>query len=82
MYRTIIRRCTKIKKILTINGMCCMNCVKQVHNALLELPEVNSVDIDIKTDTVFLDMNRNIENDKIKNIVDHTGYEVTDIEKV
>lgn len=71
-----------MKKILTINGMCCMNCVRQVHDALLELPEVNSVDIDIKTDTVFLDMNRNIDNDKIKNIVDNTGYELTDIEKV
>lgn len=71
-----------MKKILTINGMCCMNCVKQVHDALLELPEVNSVDIDIKTDTVFLDMNRNIDNDKIRNIVDNAGYELTDIEKV
>lgn len=71
-----------MKKILTIEGMSCMNCVKQVHDALMELPEVNSVDIDIKTDTVFLDIKGNIDNDIIKNVVDDTGYEVTDIEKV
>jgi len=71
-----------MKKILTIKGMSCMNCVKEVHDALMELPEVNSVDIDIKTDTVFLDIKGNVENDKIKNAVDNTEYEVTDIEKV
>lgn len=71
-----------MKKILTIQGMSCMNCVKQVHDALMELPEVNSVNIDIRTDTVFLDVKGNVDNDKIKNVVDDTGYEVTDIQKV
>lgn len=71
-----------MKKILTIEGMSCMNCVKHVHDALMELPEIISVDIDIKTDTVFLDIKGNVDNDKIKNVVDDTGYEVTDIEKV
>lgn len=71
-----------MKKILTIQGMSCMNCVKQVHDALMELPEVNSVNIDIRTDTVFLDVKGNVDNDKIKNVVEDTGYEVTDIQKV
>ncbi|KZL94031.1 heavy-metal-associated domain-containing protein [Clostridium magnum] len=71
-----------MKKILTIQGMSCMNCVKQVHDALMELPEVNSVNIDIRTDTVFLDVKGNVDNDKIKNVVDDTGYKVTDIQKV
>lgn len=71
-----------MKKIITIKGMSCMNCGIQVHDALMELPEVVSVNIDIKTDTAFLDIKGNVEDGKIKNIVDNTGYEVIDIEKV
>lgn len=71
-----------MKKILTIEGMSCMNCVKEVHNALIELPGVISVDIDLKTDTAFLDVKGNVGDDKIKNVVDNTGYEVLDIQKI
>jgi Copper chaperone len=71
-----------MKKILTIEGMSCMNCVRQVHNALMELPGVISVNIDAKTDTAFLDIKGNVDDDKIKNLIDNIGYEVIDIQKI
>ena len=71
-----------MKKILTIQGMSCMNCVRQIHNALMELQGVTSVNIDIKTDTAFLDIKGNVEDDKIKNVLDNVGYELIDIQKV
>lgn len=71
-----------MKKILTIEGMSCMNSVREVHDALIELPGVVSVNIDLKTDTAFLDIKGTVDDDKIKNVVDNTGYEVIDIQKV
>lgn len=71
-----------MKKILTIEGMSCMNCVKQVHNALMELPEVTSVDIDVKTETAFVNLKNNVDDDKIKDALDNNGYELVDVHKI
>lgn len=71
-----------MKKILTIEGMSCMNCVRELHDALIELPGVISVNIDLKTDTAFLDIKGTVDDDKIKNVVDNTRYEVVDIQKI
>jgi copper chaperone CopZ len=71
-----------MKNILTIEGMSCMNCVKQVHNALMEVPGVISVNIDIKTETAFVETTEHIDDNKIKDVLDSNGYELVDIEKV
>lgn len=71
-----------MKKILTIEGMSCMKCVRQVHDALVELPGVTSVNIDLRTETAFVESRTIIDDNKIKEAVDDTGYEVTDIEKI
>ncbi|MCT8976167.1 heavy-metal-associated domain-containing protein [Clostridium sp. CX1] len=71
-----------MKKILTIEGMSCMKCVRQVHDALVELPGVTSVNIDLRTETAFVESRTSIDDNKIKEAVDDTGYEVTDIEKI
>lgn len=71
-----------MKKILTIKGMDCMNCVKQIYNVLTEIPEVTSVSIDLRTETVFLESKKKIDDSKIKDVVDQIGYEVEDIENV
>lgn len=71
-----------MKKILTIEGMSCMNCAKQVHNALMELPGATSVNIDIKTETAFLDVKGSVGDKEIKDLLDNTGYEVVEIQKI
>lgn len=71
-----------MKKILTVEGMSCMKCLRKVHDALIELPGVTSVDIDLRTGTAFVGSETDIDNSRIKGAVNHIGYEVTDIEKV
>lgn len=71
-----------MRRILTVEGISCKNCEKQIHNALMELPEVKSVTVDIRTKTAFLESNPNLKNDKIKEVVDGAGYKLIEIEKV
>lgn len=71
-----------MRRILTVEGISCKNCVKQIHNALMELPGVKSVAVDVRTKTAFLESNPNLKNDEIKEAVDGAGYKVIEIEKV
>ncbi len=71
-----------MKKKLTIDGMSCMHCVKHVHDALMNISGVISVDIDLKTQIAFLESKEIIGNDKIKSSVSDVGYKVTEIEKI
>lgn len=71
-----------MKRILTVEGISCRNCVKQIHNVLMDLPGVESVAVDVRTKTAFLECNNDLENDEIKDAVDTAGYELIEIEKV
>jgi Cu+-exporting ATPase len=71
-----------MKKKLTVDGMSCMHCVKNVHDALMNISGVISVDIDLKTQIVFLESTEIIDNNKIKSSVSDVGYKVTEIEKI
>lgn len=71
-----------MKKKLTIDGMSCMHCVNHVYDALMNIPGVTSVDIDLKTQIAFLESNKTIDNDAIKSTISNVGYKVTEIEKI
>lgn len=71
-----------MKKKLTIDGMSCMHCVNRVYHALMNISEVTSVDIDLKTQIAFLESNKTIDNDIIKSAISDVGYKVTEIEKI
>ncbi len=71
-----------MKRRLTVSGMSCMHCVKHIHDALMEIHGVTSVEIDLKTQIVFLESKGIIDNDKIKSTVSDAGYEVLEIDKI
>ncbi len=71
-----------MKKKLTIDGMSCMHCVNHVYHALMNIPEVTSVNIDLKTQIAFLESNKSIDNDVIKSAISNVGYKVIEIEKI
>ena len=71
-----------MRRILTVEGLSCKNCEKQIQNALMELPGVKSVAVDVRTKTAFLESNPNVKNDEIKEAVDGAGYKLIEIEKV
>ncbi|AWI03645.1 heavy-metal-associated domain-containing protein [Clostridium drakei] len=71
-----------MKKKLTIDGMSCMHCVNHVYQALMNISEVTSVNIDLKTQIAFLESNKSIDNDVIKSAISNVGYKVIEIEKI
>lgn len=71
-----------MRRKLTVEGMSCMHCVKNVHDALMDIQGVISVTIDLKTKTAFLESKEIINNEKIKSVVEKAGYEITEIEKI
>ncbi|EFG86489.1 hypothetical protein CLCAR_3435 [Clostridium carboxidivorans P7] len=48
----------------------------------MNISEVTSVDIDLKTQIAFLESNKTIDDDIIKSAISNVGYKVTEIEKI
>ncbi|WP_035294201.1 copper ion binding protein [Clostridium sp. KNHs214] len=68
-----------MKKTLKVEGMSCMHCVKHVKDALEELEGVKNAEVDLQLKTVKVEMEKNIEDNILKNAVEDAGYEVIEI---
>jgi copper chaperone len=69
---------TMIKKI-TIEGMSCQHCVRHVREALEELAGVKTVKVSLENKMAEIDLDHDVEDEKIKAAIDEAGYEVTSI---
>lgn len=67
-----------IKKI-TIEGMSCQHCIKHVKEALEELDGVKSVKVSLENKSAEIELNHDVDDEKIKAAIDEAGYEVTSI---
>ncbi len=68
-----------IKKIL-IEGMSCQHCVNHVKNALEELDGVKSAKVSLENKSAEIELNHDVDDEKIKAAIDEVGYEVTSIQ--
>lgn len=68
-----------IKKIL-IEGMSCQHCVNHVRNALEELDGVKSAKVSLENKSAEIELNHDVDDEKIKAAIDEVGYEVTSIQ--
>lgn len=68
-----------MKKTLKVEGMSCMHCVKHVKDVLEELEGVKNAEVDLQLKTVKVEMEKNIEDNILKNAVEDAGYEVIEI---
>lgn len=60
-----------------VKGLSCKHCVNAVTNALSELTEVDSVEVDLSTSEVMVVYNSsNPDEEKIKKTLEETGYPV------
>lgn len=68
------------KQVFNVPGMMCSNCENTVKTAVLGLPGVMSVDVDLnsKDVTVSYDAEK-VNADTISNAIDDTGFEVASI---
>lgn len=70
---------TKIKKVITIEGMMCDHCKMKVERALSELNGVSKVKVNLKNKTATIYSTKRISNDKIKNAISKLDYKVINI---
>ena len=67
-----------IKKIL-IEGMSCQHCVNHVENALEELDGVKQAKVSLEDRSAEIDLNHDVDDEKIKAVIGLGGDEVTNI---
>ena len=69
-----------MKKKIMIEGMSCMNCVKHVREALEELGQKESVEVNLEGKYAVVETEAS--NDAITAAIDDAGYDVLGIEEV
>lgn len=67
-----------MKKTLLVEGMTCGHCEKAVKNALGELSEVKSVEVNLSTKKVIVE-GEDLVDDKLREAIDEAGYKVLEI---
>lgn len=70
---------SKMVKTIRIEGMQCNHCKMTVEKALNSMEEVTRVEVSLENKKAVIELNKEIENDKIKNVILEAGFEVTEI---
>lgn len=69
-----------MKKIISVEGMCCEHCAKRVENAISAISGVVSADVKFKKNIAIVRSREEISDDEIKKVITDAGYTVTAIE--
>lgn len=67
-----------MKKTLKIEGMMCGHCEMHTKKALEALDGVTKAEVNHKTGTAVVTLNKDVSDDVLKQAVAEQGYEVTD----
>ena len=65
-------------KTIKIEGMQCNHCKMSVEKALNSIEGVIKVDVSLENKTATIESQKEIENDKIKEVIEEAGFEVKD----
>lgn len=77
----VVRKENKMnQKIVKIEGMMCMNCVKHVEKALKSLGDNVSVEVSLDSKWAIVSSNQELKDEKIREVITEAGYEVVGIE--
>lgn len=69
-----------MKKIVTIDGMCCEHCAKRVEDRLATAKNVISVDVKFRKKIAVIRSREEVSNEEIKTLITDAGYTVINIE--
>ena len=69
-----------MKKVLTVEGMMCQNCVKHVTHALEGIPGVTGVSVSLEEKKATASVPDTVSDDALTAAVQEAGYEVTGIQ--
>ena len=68
-----------MKKIISIEGMCCERCAKRVENALGAVSGVVSADVKLKKNMAVIRSREEVSNEDLSKAVTDAGFTVTSI---
>jgi len=71
-----------MKKKIFIEGMSCGHCTGRVEKTLQEQEEVKSVVVDLAGKNAIVELNKDLSDEKIKELIDEAGYDVVKIEEL
>lgn len=69
-----------MKKKVYIEGMSCNNCVRHVHEALVQIDGVKDAKVSLEGKFAEIELTHDIEDKTIRDAIEDAGYEVTKIE--
>ena len=69
-----------MKKIVSIEGMCCEHCAKRVENKLATAANVISVDVKLKKNIAVIRSREEVQDKEILSLITDAGFKVTAIE--
>lgn len=69
-----------MKKIVSIEGMCCDHCAARVEKALSAISGVVSADVKLKKKLAVVRSREEISDEEITKVVEDAGYKVVSIE--
>ena len=68
-----------MEKVLNIEGMVCMNCVKHVDKALRENKGVQDVAVSLENKSARVQLSQDVADAMLKAAIEDAGYEVAGI---
>ena len=77
--KKIIKEDNFMKKIVSIEGMCCAHCAKRVEEKLATAKNVISVDVKLKKNEAVIRSREEVSDEEITALVTEAGYKVTAI---
>ena len=70
---------TTMEKVINIEGMACMHCVKHVQEALAAVPGVQTANVDLESKTATVSVDGSVTDAALKAAVDEAGYQAVSI---
>lgn len=70
---------SKMIKTISIEGMQCNHCKMTVEKALNSMEEVTKVEVSLENKKAVIELNKEIENNKIQKVIEEAGFTVKEI---
>ena len=66
-------------KTILIEGMQCNHCKMTVEKALSSIEGITNVEVSLEDKNAVIEYNKEIENDKIKQVIEEAGFSIIEI---
>ena len=72
----------KKKKIVNIMGMSCNKCTEKVKDALMSIPEIDKVKVNLNNKEAIIYSNTEVNDEDIRRKIEELDYQITGIRNI